>query len=561
MNYLLLNFIIALWIEAAASLFFGFFLLVKGTEKSHRLFGLHALSVFWWSFCQVWLINCDNYQIALFWGRAMFIGVFLISTFFFHFTISFLGIKNKGWAIRFIYLANLVFIILSPTKYMTVDVIPKFYVKYYQVPGLALHFMTTLFCAYVSYSLWKIFEAYRSAFGERRNQLKYLCLSMVLGFGGGSANFLLVYGINIPFLPFLTYMGGLYVGIATYAILRHHLLDINIVIKRTAVYSILVTLITIAYFTIVYIMELLFRGFIGYKSVPWTLSIIALFILIFQPLKNLIQSFVDKYFFKGSQAVLAEALQKAQEELKRAERLKAVGTLAAGMAHEIKNPLTGIKTFTEYLPQRYHDPNFVEKFHKIVAQEVDKINSIVQQLLDFSKPKPLNLRPSDLHQILEQTQALLNNDLIRYKIKVTRNYDQSLPLLPLDPQQMQQVFLNLFLNAIEAMKAGGELTIITAKNTTKEEQVNEGFPKILQDEQSLSQKNFPTAQITITDTGGGISKKDLEHIFDPFYTTKETGTGLGMSIIYGIIKEHKGEIRIESEEGRGVTARIKLPYK
>jgi signal transduction histidine kinase len=534
MNYLLLNFIIALWIETIASLFFGIFLLIKGTEKSHRLFGLHALSVCWWSFCQIWLIACDKHSTALFWGRAMFIGVIFISTFFFHFTISFLGIKNKGWTIRFVYLANLMFIILSPTKYMTIDVVPKFYVKYYQVPGLALHFLTGIFCICVSYSLWKIFEAYRNSSGERRNQLKYLWLSMVLGFGGGSANFLLVYGMNIPILPFLTYMGGLWVGVATYAILRHHLLDLNIVIKKTAVYSILVTLITIVYFSSVYVMESLFRDFVGYKSVPWTLSVIALFILIFQPLKNLIQSFIDKYFFKGSQAALAAELQRAQEELKRVERLKAVGTLAAGMAHEIKNPLTSIKTFTEYMPQKHNDPGFVDKFHKIVAQEVDKINTIVQQLLDFSKPKPLNLRPSDIHETLEQTLSLLNNDLIKYKIKVTKNYDNSLPLLLIDHQQMQQVFLNLFLNAIEAMKDGGTLTI-----STKSQPEN--------------------TEITITDTGKGIPKKDLEHIFDPFYTTKESGTGLGMSIIYGIIKEHKGEIRMESEEDRGASARIKLP--
>jgi two-component system sensor histidine kinase HydH len=279
--------------------------------------------------------------------------------------------------------------------------------------------------------------------------------------------------------------------------------------------------------------ESLFRGFIGYKSVPWTLSVIVIFTLIFQPLKNLIQSFVDKYFFKGSQAVLAKELAKAQEELKRTERLKAVGTLAAGMAHEIKNPLTGIKTFTEYLPAKHNEPGFIDKFHKIVGAEVDKINDIVQELLNFSKPKPLKLEDTNIHTLIEQTLSFLNNEFIKNRIEILKDFDSSLPLLNLDPNQIKQVFLNLFLNAIDAMKDGGKIAIIT-------------------------RSSGQAAEIIIEDTGKGIPHKDLEHIFDPFYTTKETGTGLGMSIVYGIIKEHRGEISVKSEENKGTAFVIRL---
>jgi len=534
MNFLLLNFVIALWIETIASLFFGIFMLVKGTEKSHKLFGLHSLSVCWWSFCQIWLIACDKHSTALFWGHVIIIGIVLIPTFFLHFTISFLKITNKGWLIQFTYLINLIFIILSPTKYMVIDVIHKSYLKYYNLPGIAFHLVGPIFIICVLYSLWKIFEAYGNSTGERKNQLKYLWLIALVGFGGGSLNFLLSYNINIIFLPFLTYMGALYPGIATYAILRHHLMTINIVIKRTAVYSILATLITVSYFVLIYIVESSFRGVVGYKSLSLTIGFLIVFTLLFQPLKNAIQSFIDRYFFKGSQAVLADELQKAQEELKRTERLKAVGTLAAGMAHEIKNPLTGIKTFTEYLPEKYNDPKFVEKFHKIVSMEVNRINDIVQQLLDFSKPKPLQLQECNIHQIIDQTLSLLSNSLIKYKITLLRNYDSSMPPLYIDPNQMQQVFCNLLLNAIEAMKDGGRLTVTTSR-------INNAI------------------EITISDTGKGISEKDLEHIFDPFYTTKETGTGLGMSIIYGIIKEHKGEIRVESGKEIGTKVIITTP--
>ncbi len=536
MNYLLLNFIIALWIESISSLFFGIFLLIKGTEKSHRIFGLHSLSVSWWSFCQIWEISCDKYSTSLFWGRIETIGVTFIATFFLHFVISFLQIKNKKWLIRLAYLISSIFGGLSLTKYMIATTAPKFYLKHYHVPGIIFHFMTVYFCICVSYAIWKVIGAYKNSLGEKKNKLKYLWLGELLGFASGSANFLLVYNINVPFLPFLTYLGSIWPAFVTYAILRHHLLDINIVIKRTAVYSILVTLITMLYFSLVYMMEFIFRGFVGYKSVPWTLSVIALFILIFQPLKNLSQSFVDKYFFKTSQATLVEELQKAQEELKRAERLKAVGTLAAGMAHEIKNPLTGIKTFTEYLSAKHSEPGFVDKFQKIVSTEVDRINSIVQQLLDFSKPKPLELKEINIHQIIDQTLSLLSNSSIKYKISIIKNYDVSLPSVYVDPNQIQQVFCNLFLNAIEAMKKGGKLIITTGQD-----------------------KNI--IKITISDTGEGIAKKDIEHIFDPFYTSKQGGTGLGMSITYGIIKEHKGAIKVESEKNKGASVTVTLPIK
>ncbi len=358
---------------------------------------------------------------------------------------------------------------------------------------------------------------------------------MLLAYTGGGANFLLIYNINVPFLlPYGTYAAAIYVAITAYAIIRHQLMDIKIVIRKTAVYSIVVTIITLVYFLLVFITENLFRGFMGYKSIPWTLGVIVLFTLIFQPVKNMIQLFVDNHFFKDSQALLHEELKKAQEELKRTERLKAVGTLAAGMAHEIKNPLTSIKTFAEYLPIKHNDPGFIEKFQKIVIPEVNKINNIVQQLLDFSKPRVLKLEQSDIHQIIDQTLSFLNSEIIKYNIKIIKNYGDNLVPLNLDRSQMQQVFLNLFLNSIDAMKrTGGKLTI-----TTK----------------SLSND----VEITISDTGRGISKKDLEHVFDPFFTTKETGTGLGMSIVYGIIKEHGGDITVQSEEGKGTILRIKL---
>lgn len=535
MNLLLINFIIALWAAFFTSLFLGTFVLLKGTKNVNKPFAFFSYAICWWSIFQILVITSDNKLSALVWMRIEKAGVFFIPTFFLHFTINFLKIRKRESLLRISYLLSFIFAILCSTKYMIADVTPRFYLKYFGVPGTAYHFAVVFLFLCVAYCLWRMFQEYRKTTGIRKNQIGFLCFACFLAYLGGGTNFLIIYNINVPsLLPFGTYAAAVYVAITAYAIIRHRLMDINIVIRKTAVYSIVATIITLAYFILIYVTEIVFRGFMGYKSIPWALGVIVLFTLIFQPLKDMVQVFVDRIFFKDSRALLQEELKRTQEELKRAERLKAVGTLAAGMAHEIKNPLTSIKTFAEYLPIKYNDPKFIEKFRKIVIPEVNKINDIVQQLLDFSKPKLSKLEHSDIHQIIDQTISFLNNDIIKYNINVVKQYDNQLPLLNIDRNQMRQVFLNLFLNSLDAMKqTGGKLTIAT---------------KLVSDE----------AEISISDTGTGISKKDLEHIFDPFYTTKETGTGLGMSIVYRIIQEHRGNITVESEKSVGTVVKMRL---
>jgi len=533
----------------------GALVFIKGTNKQlSRIWTFFCLAAAIWGFGGIMISTTTSQETAFIWWQISDLGIFFSPVFYFHFVSVFCESHNNSF-LRVIYsmtLISLTYGFLSKAFPGDIHfVFNQFYWPYWPASKNLLFLFLYIFLYWflLLYTFGLLSIRFRKSKGIKRNQYAYFILASIIGWIGGAANFLPTFGIRI--YPYCNFLVAFYTLIFTYAILRHHLMDINIVIKRTAVYSMLVTLITVSYFILIYIVESSFRGFVGYKSISLTIGFLVVFTLLFQPLKNFIQSFIDKYFFKGSQAALADELQKAQEELKRTERLKAVGTLAAGMAHEIKNPLTGIKTFTEYLPAKQDEPGFIDKFHKIVSTEVDKINSIVQQLLDFSKPKPLQLREVNIHQIIDQTLALLSNSLIKHKITLIRNYDNSLPLLHMDPNQMQQVFCNIFLNAIESMKEGGQLTITTANKILQ--------PSGLQDEQSLLQENYPTAQITISDTGKGIPKKDLEHIFDPFYTTKESGTGLGMSIIYGIIKEHKGTIEVESKENKGTSFIIKLP--
>jgi two-component system sensor histidine kinase HydH len=233
---------------------------------------------------------------------------------------------------------------------------------------------------------------------------------------------------------------------------------------------------------------------------------------------------------------MAQQNEQLRREVTQSERMKSIAILASGMAHEIKNPLTPIKTFSEQLPSRLDDKEFLLKFSKIINKEVDRIDALVQQLLNFAKPSPPQLIETNIQELIEQTLNLLNNEIIRHKINLSTSFENKNTLIYIDPQQIKQALLNIFLNAIDAMPKGGTLGVIARSEATK---------------QSLI--------IEITDTGCGIAPKDLPHIFDPFFTKKDHGTGLGLSITHEIIRNHNGRILAESVLGKGTTFRIELP--
>jgi len=321
-------------------------------------------------------------------------------------------------------------------------------------------------------------------------------------------------------------------------------MDIKIVIRRGLVYSILITVFTVIYLCIVILAERLFQVMLGYRSLLVSIIFASIIALLFAPLKNKIQFLIDRIFLGKSPEQIVQENELLRQELLRSEKLKTVATFASGMAHEIKNPLTAIKTFTEYLPKKRDDREFMDKFSRIVGSEVRRIDDLVHQLLDFSKPAPLQLEDTNIHKLIDDTLDILSSQFIKYKIDVNKDYKLSVDssVIKIDPQKMKQVFMNLFINAIEAMPNGGALTISTG--TEHLEQSIGGSVK-----QGYTENK--SIKITISDTGFGISKKDLPHIFEPFYSTKEKGSGLGLSIVYNIIEEHKGYIKVESKIKQG----------
>jgi two-component system nitrogen regulation sensor histidine kinase GlnL len=244
-------------------------------------------------------------------------------------------------------------------------------------------------------------------------------------------------------------------------------------------------------------------------------------------------------------------IKRLEKNVQRADRLSSIGTLAAGMAHEIKNPLVSIKTFTQLLMDRYDDPDFQETFRDVVPHEVNRIDTIVSRLLDFARPRPIKFQPQNIHRLIDEVLALVENQTRKGFIKVIRDFPSEDLHIIGDEQQLHQVFLNLILNAVDAMesKREGTLTIATSYSVlTTQSADGSGIPDTIR-----------CIKIVIKDTGCGISEKALSNLFTPFFTTKDEGCGLGLSVVHGIISEHGGEIDVQSTPGEGTAFSLAIP--
>ena len=219
--------------------------------------------------------------------------------------------------------------------------------------------------------------------------------------------------------------------------------------------------------------------------------------------------------------------------LYRTERLATVGQLAAGAAHEIRNPLTGIRSTIQYLRRDYQDDNQKRELVDELIAEVDRIDQIIAGLLSFARPSEPTLEEVDLGDLLRQTVHLAETTARKDRVDIALNLQDNQGPIAADPAQLKQVFLNLLMNAIQAMPDGGHLQIGL-------QPLGDGY------------------RVEVADTGTGMPPEDLERAFDPFFTTKEEGTGLGLAICYGLISRHGGEIDIDSQVGTGTRVSVKL---
>lgn len=532
---LLQHHILALSLTAITT--FGLGLLVFLAEPRKRLnqiFGLYSLAIFWWSLNELIVLTAPDQQTALLWAYIEWPGVIFIAPTFLHSVCLLTEVHGRHWRmlITTSYILSGVFTVLHFFGLVLDTVRPVAYVPFFTnlTPlGMVLPFF---FMILVGIGLCQLAWSYRCA--RNRVQLKYLFWSSLIGYLGGSPDWLFTVGWYLPVVnPFGIYGVPCYSIAMTYAVLHHRLFDVKVAIRRSLVYSILITMLTVGYFGLIYWMERLFQGTFGYQSVRISLGAFALMALAFQPLKIGIQRIIDWLFFQVSYEELAKRMERLEHESQQTEKLKAVATLAAGMAHEIKNPLSSIKTFAEYLPNKYDDPIFREKFSRIINQEVGKINDLVQRLLDFAKPAEPVKHPVQVTQLLGETIELLHGHLLNKHIEVACSYTFN-DIVLADAGQLRQAFLNVLLNSIEAIQDRGRISVATISKNSH-------------------------VEVIVEDTGPGIPQKDLPRIFDPFYTTKPNGTGLGLSVVHSIIQEHGGVVTIDSGTDRGTTVRIQLP--
>jgi PAS domain S-box-containing protein len=238
-----------------------------------------------------------------------------------------------------------------------------------------------------------------------------------------------------------------------------------------------------------------------------------------------------------------------EEQVRRSDQLSSVGTLAAGMAHEIKNPLVTIKTFTQLLPKRYADEDFRSDFATLVAHEVSRIDGIVNELLSFSKPAKPHLVPMDIQETIDQALKLIHEQLVQKNITLNNNCRAASTHILGDARLLSQALVNLNLNAIEAIGDSGSITFGTLNCSHR-------FANGDSPDKATTRKCI---RLQISDTGKGIERENLQKIFDPFYTNKSEGTGMGLSVAHGIISEHHSVIEVESEPGRGTSFYIYIP--
>jgi len=689
-------YIISCALTGTLSLFLGFLVYVKNRSSDvNKICMLLNFSVSLWSWGLFGRELSFEKTTALFFVRLCYVGAIFIPAFFFHFVSAVTRDVNYK-LIAPVYFLTTLFLISDFTPLFIKDVGPILSFRYYGIPGILFPFFVISFIMIAGYSHYILIKYFKHSAGQTRNQVKYLLFATFIGFLGGISTFLP--NFNIEVFPFGFYLISLYVAIVSYAIIKHRLMDINIVLKKGTTYVLLLLLLFIPSFILILIGQKIFYGKINYLFTVMMFSVLFLAAILFHRIKPATEKAVESFLFKdrynyretlgkfskamvnildlqsllkriietitqtmgvdkaslfllddekggynlfesknikmhapipflpkgaplpvylqkmgeivvreelakganipelngviqqmslleteasipliskkqligminlshkfnkdvyyhediellttlANQAAIAienarlfEDLKRSKSYIRRADRLASLGTLTAGLAHEIRNPLVAIKTLTQLLPERLEDEEFRNHFLSIAAGEVDRISHLINELLDFARPSTPKLEFEDVNSILDGMILLVSTESKKKQIHIDKQYAPDLPSVKVDREQIKQVFLNVLLNAIEATPENGEITVKTRS--------------------FLKPGGEPYLQVEFKDTGCGIPHEYLEEIFNPFYTTKTTGSGLGLSISNQIILDHKGYIDVESQVSEGTSFVINLP--
>jgi signal transduction histidine kinase len=684
------------------SLLLALIVFVQGRTKLHLIWVFFNLAVAIWGFGCFIVGNASNESVALLGWRFAHVGGIFVAVFFYHMVYIFSGLKRRKSLIA-VYLIGLFFLLLNVSTNQLINRTRFVFNLHYNDATWPFSVLVALWILLVAWSFIELLRFLPKTRGVQHTQTLYIIFGFLIGFLGGISTFFPEFQIDFLY-PFGNFTIPLYCLIVTYAILRYNLLNISIVFKRTAAYSLSAGLLTGLFVVLVMATTNLLSTFMHVDS--FKISIIAAIIIaiLFNPLRNRIQILIDKMFYKKSydyyaiiqqvssslvtmfelekilqylgnvinesmglkdvylltgasggsfdvachissskdknikkkaehekteeirvnkfsgilkfyktsntvlikdelpnheenlgqetvdrirkdlevfhgEAVVpvfldekltllmvlggkisgdiftnedinllntisvqtAIALKNArlyQEKIK-SERLASIGMMSATFAHEIRNPLTSLKTFAQLMPEKYNDIEFRDTFSKIVVGEIEKIDGLISDLLDFSSnKKPTRVNSINLTELLDNIVDNVKGKLEFEKsnIVVEKNYSADAINMSGDEVKLKQAFSNIIINGCQAMHGEGVLRIDIKNNG----------------------KHF---DVTVEDTGEGIHPEDLPKIFDPFITTKERGIGLGLAISKRVIEDHKGKIHIKSQLSKGTTFSISLPVQ
>jgi signal transduction histidine kinase len=512
----------------------GFFV-IKANPKArlNQIYLGICLSICgWFSFLLPFNFNFKE-EILLNWFRLTYCAIPFIPVTCFTFVTTYLKKENNDhWYKINLIIGSFFSIICISTPWIIQGVI---YYPWYPYPQAGiLHKFLVFHCLYLVFFIIKFLtDSIKKGDIEPKqlNQRKYM-LCAFISLSVATIDFISNY--NIPIYQAGCIPTTIFLLIVAVAILKHQLMDIQIVIRKSLAYSILVSFITLIFLVMVLVTEKLSQTYMGcHQNILNSILLSIIIAIIFIPLRNKIQTIIDKIFLKASPMQIAAENEQLRQEVIQTEKFKAIATLASSLAHEIKNPLTILNTFNEYLPHKKNDPEFLVKYHSVASKEIERINNLAHELLSFAKPCPPKIELINPDDLISNLISLIESKCINSKIDITVVKDAPTISIQADPNQLKQALLNILLNAIDAMPDGGKLVITS----------------------EAKQSQFI---ISISDTGMGISEEDLKHIFDPFFTKKEKGTGLGLAITQGIIEKHRGKITVESKPDQGTTFRIEI---
>jgi signal transduction histidine kinase len=668
-------------------------------KRINIVFSLLCLACALWIFGALMVEIFEQVGWKLFWIRFIFAVSCFLPAIFVHFSLIFPNYQHHLYFLKtlILYFPPLIFLAFSPTELIVKSILQIEPIKLDY--GTMHRFVAFYFFIYLSLGFYFLSKTYRNSIGIHRLQIKYCFLGMLLSaIAGFTTNFILPTLGTSRFSGLGSCSAIIMVSFITYSIIRHRLMDINIVFKKGTTYVFLLALLFVPSFLFILFSQKVFFNKISYLFSAVMVALLFLVTILFYRIKGQTEKAVEQLLFKGrydyrktlgrfskamvsildlhslskrlietitetmgvekaslylvneekggyslfesknikaaasisqlpkddplphylqkigeiiireelakgadipelneviekmslleaevsipliwkgqlvgminlshkfnkdiyshedtellnalanqtaiaiENARLYEDLKRSKSYIRRADRLASLGTLTAGLAHEIRNPLVAIKTLTQLLPDRLDDEEFRDQFLKIASGEVDRISSLVNELLNFARPSDPKLESENINAILDGMILLVSTETKKKQITVFRSYASELPPIQIDPEQIKQVFLNILLNAISATSENGQIVVKTRSFTRPG---GESY-----------------VQIEFTDTGYGIPEEHLEDIFNPFFTTKATGSGLGLSISNQIVQDHRGYIDVESQLDKGSSFFINLP--